>query len=176
MKKAPMLLALALMYSPFVIAQSDDKGKLNEGEVLQAVTIANQIDIENGELAKKKASSKQVHAFANRMVKERVELNKSAKTLMTKLKKSPEEGTLSKDMKVEGKKTHDQLMTLNGSEFDKAYIDVEIKHNQELIDIADNSLSNVKDEEIKALLTKVRPALAAHVELAKTIQGSVSKK
>jgi len=175
MKKVPMFFALALMYSPFVIAEPDDKGKLNDGEILQIVVTANQIDIENGELARKKASNKQVRAFANRMIKERTDLNKEAKVLVAKLKKSTEESTISKDMKADGKKTHDQLKHLNGPEFDKAYIDAEIKHNQELIDVADNTLvPNVKDEAMKSLLTKVRPALAAHIEFAKTIQGSIS--
>jgi len=174
MKKVPMFFALALMYSPFVIAEPDDKGKLNDGEILQIVVTANQGDIENGELARKKASNKQVRAFANRMIKERTDLNKEAKVIVAKLKKPTEESTISKDMKADGTNTQDHLRNLNGSEFDKAYIDAEIKHNQKLIDVADNTLlPNVKDEALKALLTKVRPALAAHIELAKTIQGTI---
>lgn len=177
MKKVPMFLALALMFSPFAIAEPDDKGKLNDGEILQVVVTANQGDIENSELARKKASNKQVRAFANRMIKERTDLNKEAKVLIAKLKKTSEDSTISKDLKADGKKTLDQLRNLNGPEFDKAYIDAEIKHNQELIDMADNMLvPNVKDEAVKALLTKVRPALAAHIELAKTIQGSIMDK
>ena len=175
MKKIPMFFALALMYSPFVISEPDDTGKLNDGEILQIVVTANQGDIENGELARKKASNKQVRAFANRMIKERTDLNKEAKVLVAKLKKSTEESTISKDLKADGKKTQDQLRNLNGSEFDKAYIDAEIKDNQKLINVADNTLvPNAKDEALKALLTKVRSALAAHIESAKTIQGSIS--
>jgi len=174
MKKVPMFFALALMYSPFVIAEPDDKGKLNDGEILQILVTANRGDIENGQLARKKASNKQVRAFANRMIKERTDLNKEAKVIVAKLKKPTEESTIGKDLKADGKNTQNQLKNLNGSEFDKAYIDAEIKHNLKLIDVADNTLvPNVKDEALKALLTKVRPALAAHIELAKTIQGTI---
>ena len=177
MKKVPMFFALAFMFSPFAIAEPDDKGKLNDGEILQVVVTANQGDIEKGELARKQASNKQVRAFANRMIKERNDINKEAKVLFSKLKKTPEESTISKNLKADGKKTLDQLRNLNGREFDKAYIDAEIKHNQELIDVADNTLiPNVKDEAVKALLIKVRPALAAHIEFAKTIEGSMMDK
>lgn len=175
MKKVPLFFALMLMYSPFTIAESSDKSSLNDGEILQIVVTANQVDIENGELAKKKASNKQIRAFANRIIKERTDLNKEAKALVTKLKKPSQEGNMSKEMNDEGKKTYAQLKNLNGIDFDKAYIDAEIKHNSELIDVADNALHTVKDEATKALLTTVRPALAAHLELAKTIQSSLLK-
>ena len=177
MNKTSIYFALALLFSPFSIAEPNDKGKLNDSEILQIVVTANQGDIENGELAKKKASNKQVRAFANRMIKERTDFNKEAKVLVAKLKKPSAESTISKDLTADDKKTLDQLKNLNGREFDKAYIDAEIKHNQELIDMADNMLvPNVKDEAVKALLIKVRPALAAHIEFAKTIEGSMMDK
>ncbi len=177
MNKACMYFGLTLIFSPFAIAEPNDKNQLNDSEILQIVVTANQGDIENGELAKKKASNKQVRAFADRMIKERNDLNKEAKVLVTKFKKVSEESTVSKDLRADDKKTLDQLKNLNGREFDKAYIDAEIKHNQDLIDLTDSTLvPNVKDEGLKMLLTKVRPAIAAHVERAKTVRGSLLNK
>jgi putative membrane protein len=37
-------------------------------------------------------------------------------------------------------------------------------------------IPNAKNEEVKALLVKVRPSFVAHLEHAKEIQGSLGKK
>lgn len=161
------------MFSPFAIAEPDNKGKLNDGEILKVIITAIQGDIENGTVATKKAMNKHVRAFANRMMIERANFSKEAYVVVTQLKKTSEESTIHEDIKADSKKTLDQLMTLNGSEFDRAYIDAEIKQNQELIDLADSTwVTKMKDESIKALLAKVRPSLAANIEIAKTIQSS----
>lgn len=174
MKKVFTFFALALMFSPFAVADQDNKEKLNDGEILRVVITAIQGEIESGTLATKRAMNKQVRAFANHMNKERANLSKEANVLVNKLKKTSEENIIHKDLKADSKKTLDQLRKLSGSEFDKAYMDVEIKQNQELIDLADSTwVPKMKDESVKALLTKVRPALAANIELAKTIQSSI---
>jgi putative membrane protein len=174
MKKV-LMFGVALMFPAFALALSDDKGELNDGQIAHVVVTANQGDIENGELAKKKASNKQVRAFANRMIKEHSSLNKEAKELIIKLKMATEDNPISKDLKVDIKNNLDQLKNLNGREFDNAYIDREIEFHQKIIDVADSKLApNVKNVEIKALLTKTRPALAAHLEQAKIIQGSIN--
>ena len=71
----------------------------------------------------------------------------------------------------------DKLKNLSGNEFDKAYIDSEIKLHQQVIDVADTKLvPSVKNEELKALLVKVRPALVSHLEHAQKIQGSLANR
>ncbi len=80
-------------------------------------------------------------------------------------------------MKAEGKKNLDNLNGLSGNAFDKAYIDGEVKLHQQVIEVADKQLvPNVKNDELKALLVKVRPALVSHLEHAKQIQTSLADK
>ncbi len=176
MKKV-FVFAVALMFPAFVMAEPDVKGELNDAEIAHVVVTANQVDIENGELAKKKASNKDVHAFARRMINEHTDVNKQVKDLTAKLNMTPEDNTVSKNLKADGKKGLDKLKNLSSTKFDKAYIDAEIKLQQKVIDVADTKLvPNVKNEELKALLVKVRTALAAHLERAQTIKDSVGDK
>ena len=52
-----------------------------------------------------------------------------------------------------------------------------MKLHQQVIEVADKQLApNVKNEELKALLVKVRPALVSHLEHAKQIQTSLANK
>jgi putative membrane protein len=175
MKKV-LVFAVALMFPAFAMAQGGGKGDLNDAQIAHIVVTANQVDIENGQLAKKKASNEDVHAYAHRMIGEHTDVNKQATDLAAKLKLTPEDNPISKSLKEDGKKNLDKLKNLSGAQFDKAYIDAEIKLHQQVIDVADTKLvPSVKNEELKALLVKVRPALVSHLEHAQKIQGSTGK-
>lgn len=176
MKKV-LMFAVALMLPAFAIAESPSNSKLNDAQIIHTIVTAHQVFIENSELAGKKARNKNVHAFARRIITESTDVNKQAKGLAAKLNVTPEDNAISKSLKDDGKKSLDQLKNLSGSEFDKAYIDAEIKLHQKVIDVVDIQLvPAVKNEKLKALVAKVHPALASHLEYADTIQSSVSDK
>lgn len=89
----------------------------------------------------------------------------------------PEDNPTSASLKADGKKNLGNLKGLKGAQFDSAYIDNEITYHQAVIDAMDKTLiPNAKNEELKSLLVKVRPAFVAHLEHAKQIQGSLGKK
>lgn len=176
MKKV-LMFAIALILPAFAIAESLGKSELNDAEIIHIVMTANQVHIENGELAEKKATNKNVHAFARRIIKESTDMNKQAKGLAAKLHVIPEGNYSSKSLKADGKKSLDKLKNFSSSEFDKAYIDAEIKFHRMVIDVVDIQLMHdVKSEELKALLVKVHTALASHLEYAATIQGTTGDK
>ena len=172
-----LVLTMALMLPGFAAtAHSADKA-LNDAKIAHIVVTANHVDIDAGNLAKKKASNKDVQAYAQRMIGEHTDVNKQATDLATKLKVTPEDNAISKSLKAEGKKNLDKLNGLSGNEFDKAYIEGEVKLHQQVIEVADKQLvPNVKNEELKALLVKVRPALVSHLEHVKQIQTSLANK
>ncbi len=143
------------------------KGSINDAEIAHIVVIANQVDIGAGNFANNKASHKDVLAYAHRMIGEHTDVNKQATDLTTKLNVTPQDNAISKSLKAEGKKNLEKLNGLNSNEFDKANIDGEIKLHKQVIDVAYNKLvPNVQNEELKALLVKVRPSLFSHPEHA----------
>ena len=148
----------------------------NDAQIAAIVVAANQVDINAGELAKSKASNKEVKAFAQRMITDHTGVNKSAVELVTKLKVKPEENETSKSLKSGGADTIKRLKGLKGKEFDKAYVDNEVTYHQTVLDALDNTLiPNASNDELKALLVKVRPAFVAHLEHAKQIQASLGQ-
>ncbi|BCT68016.1 DUF4142 domain-containing protein [Nitrosospira sp. NRS527] len=170
-----LMLTIALMLPAFAVhAETNKKGDLNDAEIAHIVVTANQVDINAGNLAKKKASDGDVHAYAHRMVGEHTDVNKEAKELAAKLNVTPQDNPISKSLNEDGKKNLEKLERLSGKDFDKAYIDGEIDLHKKVIDVADNKLvPNVKNEELKALLVKVRPAFVSHLEHAQKIQAKL---
>jgi putative membrane protein len=163
--------AIAL-WLPGAVAQSAP----TDPQIAAIVVTANQVDIDAGELAVKKAHDKQVQAFAQQMITDHTGVNKQATALVTKLKVKPEQNDTSRSLKKGGDDNLAKLNALKGAEFDRAYIDHEIVYHQSVIDALDKTLvPNAKSEELKALLIKVRPAFVAHLEHAKSLQARIGK-
>jgi putative membrane protein len=103
-------------------------------------------------------------------------VNKSAIDLAAKLKITPQDNPTSLSLKAGGEENLARLKSLKGAAFDKAYVDQEVTYHQQVIDALDKTLiPNATNEELRALLVKVRPAFVAHLELAKRLQTSVSQ-
>ena len=69
------------------------------------------------------------------------------------------------------KSATDNLKMLKGKAFDKAYVDHEVAYHEQVIEAIDKTLiPGAKNEELKALLVKVRPAFLAHLAHAKHLQ------
>ena len=149
---------------------------VNDAQIAHIVVTANQVDIDAGKLAQKMGSNAEVKKFGALMVTDHTGVNKQAVALATKLKVKPEDNDTSKSLAAGGTKNIANLKTLKGAEFDKAYIDQEVAYHTAVIEAVDKTLiPESKNEELKALITKVRPAFVAHLDHAKKIQASLAK-
>jgi putative membrane protein len=143
-------------------------------QIAAIVVAANTVDINAGKLAKSKSHNKDVKAFAQQMITDHTGVNKQATALVKKLHVTPEENPTSKSLKDDGAKTAARLKGLKGAEFDKAYVDNEVTYHQTVLDAIDKTLlPNAKNADLKDLITKVRPAIAAHLDHAKQIQAAM---
>jgi putative membrane protein len=174
MKMAAAALCGALaLWVPAALAQPAGP---TDAQIAAIVVTANQVDIDAGKLATSKAHAKEVKAFGQQMVTDHTGVNKQATELVTKLKVKPEENDTSRSLKQGGDENLAKLKKLKGTEFDRAYIDHEVTYHQAVIDALDKTLiPNAKNEELKALLIKVRPAFVAHLEHAKSLQAKFAQ-
>jgi putative membrane protein len=146
----------------------------NDAQIAHIVVTANQVDIDAGKLAESKAHAKEVKAFGKQMVTDHSGVNKQAVALVTKLKVTPEDNDTSRSLKAGGDKNVATLKTLEGAAFDKAYVDHEVAYHQAVLDAVDKTLiPNANNDELKALLVKVRPAFVTHLEHATHLQASL---
>ena len=155
------------------VATSSAQG-VSDAQIAHIVVTANQVDIDAGKLAAAHGTHADVKAFGQQMVTDHTGVNKSATSLAAKLKVTPEDNATSRSLKDGGEKNLANLKSLKGAAFDKAYVDNEVAYHQAVLDALDKTLvPGAKNEELKALLVKVRPAFVAHLEHAKKIQSSL---
>jgi putative membrane protein len=171
--KASVIVCVGLLLFPSARTYGQS---INDAQIASIVVTANQVDIDAGKLASSMATDAAVKKFGQLMIADHTGVNKSATALVTKLKVTPEDNPTSQSLKSEGDKNLAHLKTLKGGAFDKAYIDHEVAYHQQVIDALDKTLiPGATNEELKALLVKVRPAFVAHLEHAKQLQSSLNK-
>ena len=147
-----------------------------DAQIAAIVVTANQVDIDAGKVAKSKSHSKQVQEFADRMVIDHGGVIKAATELVQKLHLAPETNPTSESLQKGGNDNLATLSKLSGHAFDKAYVDHEVAYHEAVLQAVDNTLiPNAHNAELKALLVKVRPAFAAHLDHAKRVQAELAK-
>lgn len=148
---------------------------LSDAQIAAIVVAANQVDIDNGQLALKKSKNEEVKKFAERMVTDHTAVNKAAVELVTKLKVTPEESDASKGLVTGGEETRAKLEKLEGAEFDKAYVDNEVAYHDAVIGVLKTQLiPAASNQELKDALVGAQPAFDAHLQHAKQIQAALA--
>ncbi len=169
--KHTLLTATALL----LLAAPAAAQNITDAQIAAIVVTANQVDVDAGTLAVSKASNADVRKFGELMASDHTGVNKAAVELVTRLKVTPEGSATSAALKAAGDKNLAHLKALAGKAFDTAYIDNEVAYHQQVLDALDKTLiPGAKNEELKALLIKVRPAFAAHLAHAKKLQAAIS--
>jgi len=168
---------LALPIALFAPAVALAQGKPTDPQTAGIVVTANQIDVDAGKLAKSKSKNKEVKDFAQQMITDHSAVNKQAAALAKKLGVKPEPSDTSKSLKQGAEQNVAKLKTLKGSAFDKAYVEHEVAYHQQVLDAIDKVLiPSAQNAELKGLIEKVRPAIAAHLEHAQHVQADLGKK
>jgi putative membrane protein len=144
---------------------------LTDPEIAHVAVTANSIDIEAGEAARAKSTNADVKAFAQTMITDHTAVNKEAGELATKLGVTPMDNATSQSLKSGADAAKTELAAKTGADYDRAYAAREVAYHQAVLDALDQTLiPATQNAELKALLEKVRPAIASHLEMAKALQ------
>ena len=149
----------------------------SDPQIVGIVTTANQIDIDAAKLALKKTKNDQVKQFAQQMIDDHTNLQKSVNGLGAKLGVKPEPSDTSKALKSAAADETKKLQGLKGSAFDSEYINHEVAYHQQVIDAAGKVLiPNAKNAELKGALQSAAPLFQGHLEHAQKLQSSLGGK
>lgn len=150
------------------------KATLNDAQIMAVLNTANMGEISQGQIALQKAQNAQVKSFAQKMVTDHTNNYQKGQALGARLGVTPQNNEISIKLK---KDSDDVVMKLNkadGKNFDKEYIDSQVKvHKMVLKTIDDKLLPNAQNAELRNLLAQTRPAIAMHLQTAEQLQKMV---
>jgi putative membrane protein len=147
-------------------------GALTDANLAAILFTGNNSDILYGSLALAKSTDPDVRAFAMMTKKDHESVNEALRALVTRLALTPIEHTVSLDMRDDAAAKRLQLRDFEGFAFDSAYAANEASYHQAVLSAFDEALiPSAQNEELRALLIAVRPAIAAHLEHARELSA-----
>jgi len=147
---------------------------LTDGEIVQVTSTANTGEIEMAQLAAKSATNTDVKNFAAMLLTQHRDMETKGKALATKAKITPADNDASTALKTGVASTVSNLKTQKGKDFDKAYMEAQVKAHRDVLNLFDNKLlPNAQNGELKTLLTDARSHVASHLAKAEEIQGKL---
>lgn len=147
---------------------------LSDPEVAHVAVTANSIDIELARLAEARARNGAVRQFAATMITDHTAVNGQAAALAGRLGVTPKDNPVSQSLLAGAAQARAAIEPLQGSAFDRAYIEREVAYHQAVLDALDSLLiPTTANDDLRKLLVDVRPAIATHLEHAKKLGGSL---
>jgi putative membrane protein len=133
-------------------------------------------EVQQAQLAQSKATRTDVKQFAQMMVNDhRMEMQKQTQ-LLQRLQIAPQSNPVAMQVSTESQDNLDALRDAKGKEFDKQYMQDQVKAHQKALDLLDNQLiPNAKNPDLKANLQQMRPKIAEHLRKAQSIQEKIEQ-
>lgn len=150
---------------------------LTDANIAAIVVAANNADILYADLALAKSQDAAVREFATMVKKDHQSVNEAAVALVTRLKVTPVDNEISFDLRDDAETKRLVFRDLEGFAFDSAYSANEVSYHQQVLGAIDGALiPSAQNTELKALLVQVRPAVAAHLEHARTLAARKARR
>jgi putative membrane protein len=170
---AAFLIAMPIVSAPLRAAELGTvvQVKLSTQEYVQKAARANLFEIESSKLALEKGQGAPVKEFAQQMVED---MNQAGE----KLKGAVGETTgVSVPSKLDGEHAQllEQLKDAKGMEFDKLYLDFQIKGQEEALTLHQSYAESGDDAALKMTARELVPVVASHLEKVREIAGTPSR-
>ena len=159
-------------WSGAAIAQG--AAKPTDPQIAHIAYTAGVIDIEAARQALSKSKNKDVIAFAKDMVRDHEAVNQQALALVKKLNVTPEDNDTSKALSSEAANKRAELAKLNGTAFDKAYVDNEVVYHKNVDGALETVLiPSANNAELKNLLQTGLKIFEGHEQHAEHVAAEL---
>ena len=162
------LALVAIVAAGAALAQSGPKP--TDPQIAHIAYTADEIDIKAAELAKKNSKNKEVLSFADDMIRDHKAVNEKALALVKKLNVTPEDNGTSRALAKQGQDQLKKMSSLQGAEFDRAYVQNEVAYHQLVNDSLRKTLiPSASNPELKELLSTGLKIFEGHQQHAQQL-------
>jgi putative membrane protein len=164
---AGLSFAVAVIFSPALMAQSGDNAAMSAGgdaHFVMAASAAGDAEIIASRMAQTQGQSAKVKSFAATMIHDHTAANAKLRTIAQK-----DGFTLAGTPMVEQKPDLVKLQSLHGADFDKAYADMMRKDHQDAVTLFTTESSGGNNADLKLFATQTLPTLQSHLSMAQSL-------
>jgi putative membrane protein len=152
----------------------DTTSALNDPTIVAIFDDANTADIETGTLAAQKGSSEAVRQFGAMLARDHKSVRQQGRDLAKKLGVTPTPPA-DKSAAKDHAEAMKSLRGKKGEDFDRAFLDHEIKFHEDVIDAVKSTLlPAIQNSELRQFVVKVAPAFQAHRDMAANLRQKLN--
>lgn len=144
--------------------------RLADANIVALLDEANMADSASGALAAKKATNPEVKAFAKLMMGEHHALRAAGQQLAKRLNVTPQPPANNPVKPLAEQVTSTLQSTPKGAEFDRVYIQNEVKVHEAVLDLAKKAHGQAQNEELKKLIEQAQPVIEKHLKIAEDLE------
>ncbi len=173
MRKSGWVCAVILLASGVVSAYAADAQlSRSDKKFLEDAASGGAMEVQVGQLAEERAQSKDVKAFANRMVADHTKAGEELKALAQDKQITVPQKLESKDQSAVDRMSRASA----GGNFDKTYMRDMVKDHTKDVAEFQKAAKNVKDPDLKAWADKTLPVLEQHLQQAREVAQKLGVK
>jgi putative membrane protein len=172
MIKITLVAALVIVGTSSLTANAQEAP--TDPQIAHIAYLAGQIDIEAAEQALEKSTNQVVIEFAKQMIEDHEAVNEQALALVTRLGVTPEDNPTSQTLSQQAADKLSELELLDGTAFDKAYIDNEVAYHASVNSALSTLLiPSAQDPELKSLLETGLTLFTEHQHHAEMVAAEI---
>lgn len=147
---------------------------LNQAQALDLAKTIQSYELQAGELAQEKGKQASVTTLAAQLEKDQKDLGQALSNFEKRAKVTPEASPARNSLERTWQTRIDSLKKLKkGSEFDRAFLDHEIKFHQEALQLLQTGgRQAAQDPELKKVLMRAEAEMKTHLQRAQYVQQS----
>jgi putative membrane protein len=171
LRRASLGVAIATFAAASLVAtaQQAPAAKLDDPTIVAIFDAANTWDMETGELAATKGTTKEVREFGEMLVRDHRQVRQQGRDLAAKLgvqPTPPANFAMASDHEAALK----NLRSASGKSFDRAFLAHEVAYHKAVLDaVTTTLLPALQNQQVKDLVTKIAPAFKAHQDAAQNL-------
>ena len=142
---------------------------LSDSNVVSVLDSLGRGEIEAAQLARQKAATPEVRAFAARVLKEHRDLDDANRHLAAELSVEPKAPLLSSEFAEDHKDAMRTLRAASGPAFDRAYVTHEIQQHVRAFNFMQAAAEMEGTPELKQELVRMGPDLLSHISAARAL-------
>jgi len=135
----------------------------------------NTLEIQQGTLARDRATNPQVKEFARMMVTDHTKLNQQGARVAFRLDITTKPGDRAEDMNEDAKDATSDLTDATGSDFDKKYMDMQVEEHQKTLDMLNNAKGATTEQDLLTVIDGTIPVVQRHLDRAKQLQQMLDR-
>jgi putative membrane protein len=152
-----------------------DVSHFHDADVAAVLRTVNQGELDEAQLALAKSKSADVRRFAQHMATDHREMLTKDKALLSRIHVTPSDNVVSQQLKTDGRQELTTLQGDTGRDFDRAYMDAQVKGHHHALALIDEMLPSVENGDYKTAIQGARGKVEHHLQEAERIQQAVEQ-